>query len=81
VPKEARQQALERAEAGEEITSPVARGIVAEARKARKQPLDAETLSAQLDRTLDRYLVRWPDEQLPNLARQLREFADEVMSA
>jgi hypothetical protein len=80
VPDEARQDALERAEAGEEITTAVAREIVTGARRARKKPADPDKLSAQLDRTLERYLVRWPDEKLPDLARQLREFADEVTS-
>jgi hypothetical protein len=80
VPDEARQEAVERAEAGEEINTAVAREIVADARKARKRSPDADRLSAQLDRALERYLVRWPDEKLPELARQLREFADEVTS-
>jgi hypothetical protein len=79
VPDEARQEAVERAEAGEHITTAVAQKIVADARNGRNRPPDADKLSGQLDRTLERYLVRWPQEKLPELARHLREFADEVI--
>ena len=78
VPDEARQVAVEKAEAGEEITVATAREIVAEAKKRRprqQKPVPADKLGARLVKMLRRYQERWPGE-LSDLARHLREFAD-----
>jgi hypothetical protein len=80
VPDEARQLALERAEAGEKITTSVAKEIVAETRKKkrprRQKPLPPEKLALRLVAVLERYPERWNPKELPELARHLREFAD-----
>ena len=79
VPDEARQVAIEKAEAGEEITFTTAKEIVAEAKKARpRRPkkLSTEKLSLRLGSVLERYKERWDSKELAALARQLREFAD-----
>jgi hypothetical protein len=78
-PTEARQAAIERAEAGEQITTSVAREIVAEARKkdaTQARPLPPEELGPRLIKVLERYRERWSPKALAELARQLREFAD-----
>jgi hypothetical protein len=79
VPDEARQVAVEKAEAGEEITFATAREIVAEAKKKRRprrqKAVPADKLGVRLIKTLRRYQERWPGE-LSELARCLREFAD-----
>jgi len=79
VPDEARQVAIEKAEAGEEITFTTAKEIVAEAKKKRRprrrKPVSADKLGVRLIKTLRRYQERWPGE-LSELARHLREFAD-----
>ena len=80
VPDEARQVAVEKAEAGEEITVATAREIVAEAKKKkrprRRKPVSAEKLGGRLVKVLERYKERWNPGELSELARQLREFAD-----
>ena len=80
VPDEARQTAIEKAEAGEEITFTSAKVIVAEARKKkrprRQKPLPAAKLGGRLVKSLERYKERWNPDELSELARQLREFAD-----
>ena len=78
-PDEARQQAVERAEAGEQITTSVAKEILAETRKKRPKkgkPIPAEKLGVRLVKVLERYQERWNPKELTELARQLREFAD-----
>jgi gas vesicle protein len=80
VPDEAREKAVEKAEAGEEITFAAAKEIVAEARK-RKRPrrqkaIPADKLAGRLVSVLERYRDRWNPKELAELARQLREFAD-----
>jgi hypothetical protein len=80
VPDEARQVAVEKAEAGEEITVATAREIVAEAKK-KKRPRRQKTvptvkLGLRLIGVLERYKERWNPAELSELARQLREFAD-----
>jgi hypothetical protein len=79
VPDEARQAAVEKAEAGEEITVAAAKEIVAEAknkrRPRRRKPVSAEKLGVRLVKTLRRYQERWTGD-LSDLARHLREFAD-----
>jgi hypothetical protein len=78
-PDEARQAAIERAEAGEQITTAVAKGIVAEAKKKgtkREQPIPADKLGLRLVRVLERYRERWNRKELSEFARQLRAFAD-----
>jgi hypothetical protein len=80
VPDEARQLALERAEAGEKITTSVAKEIVAETRKkkrpSRQKAPPPEKLALRLVAVLERYRERWNPKELPELARYLREFAD-----
>jgi hypothetical protein len=82
VPDEAREKAIERAEAGEQITTVVAKEILAETRK-RKRPrrqksLAIDKLSGRLVKALERYRDRWDPKELMELARQLREFADSL---
>ena len=79
VPDEARQVAIEKAEAGEEITFSSAKEIVAEAKKKGKKkakPIPAEKLGMRLVKVLERYKEKWKADDLAELARQLREFAD-----
>jgi uncharacterized protein YecE (DUF72 family) len=80
VSDEARQVAVEKAEAGEEITFATAREIVAEAKKKRRprrqKAVPADRLGLRLVRSLERYKERWNPKELSELARQLREFAD-----
>jgi hypothetical protein len=84
VPDEARLKAVEKAQAGEEITFASARLIVAEARK-KKRPRKQKTmppdkLAGRLVTVLERYRDRWDPKELAELARQLREFADSLDS-
>src|SRR5262249_3541250 len=79
VPDEARQLALERAEAGEKITTFVAKEIVAETKKKRprrQKALPLEKLATRLVTVLTRYRERWNPRELSEFARHLREFAD-----
>src|SRR5207248_8772662 len=84
VPDEAREKAVEKAEAGEEITFATAREIVAEARKKkrprRQKIIPAEKLAGRLTTVLERYRDRWDPKELAELARHLREFADSLDS-
>jgi hypothetical protein len=78
-PGEARREAIARAEAGEQITTSVAREIVAEARKKDGSPagsLPPEKLGPRLIKVLERYRAYWNPKALSELARHLREFAD-----
>jgi hypothetical protein len=79
-PDEAREVAFERAEAGEQITTAVAKEILAEARKKkrprRQKAMTADKLGLRLVKMLERYKERWNQKELPDMARQLREFAD-----
>ena len=79
VPDEARLAAPEWADAGKHITTTVAKEILAETRKKRprrKKVVPSEKLGLRLVKALDRYKERWNHKELPELARQLREFAD-----
>lgn len=79
VPDEARQAAVEKAEAGEEINTAVAKEIVAEAKKKRKprrKAVPTDKLGLRLGKVLERYKTRWKPDDMAELARQLREFAD-----
>jgi len=84
VPDEAREKAVEKAEAGEEITFAAAREIVAEARKKkrprRQKTIPADKLAGRLVNVLERYRDRWDPKEMAELARQLREFADSLDS-
>lgn len=84
IPDEARQKAVEKAEAGEEITFATARVIVAEARKKkrprRQKTIPSDRLAGRLVNVLERYRDRWDPKELAELARQLREFADSLDS-
>jgi hypothetical protein len=77
-PDEARQTAIQRAEAGEQITTAVAKEILAEARHKRpsRKRLPSDQLGLRLVSVLERYRKRWNPQELPELARQLRAFAD-----
>ena len=79
-PDEARQQAIERAEKGEEITTSVAKEILAETRKKcrprRQKAVPTVKLSLRVMNVLEKYKRRWNPDELSELARQLREFAD-----
>jgi hypothetical protein len=80
-PGQALQQAIERAEAGEEITPAVAKEILAEARKQRRRQMrrvPADKLAVRLRKALGRWRDRWGQKELFKLARHLREFADEL---
>ena len=80
VPDEARQVAIEKAEAGETITFTTAKEIVAEAKKKRRprrqKSVPTEQLGLRLVKVLERYKQKWKPDDLAELARQLREYAD-----
>jgi hypothetical protein len=79
VPDEARQVAVEKAEAGQEITFATAKEIVAKTKKRGKRrgkKIPTDKLSLRLVKVLDRYRERWNADELSLLAQQLREFAD-----
>jgi hypothetical protein len=82
LPDEAREKAVEKAEAGEEITFAAAREIVAEAKKKkrprRQKKIPADKLAGRLVNVLERYRDRWDPKELTELARQLREFAESL---
>lgn len=81
VPDEARQVAIEKAEAGETITFSTAKEIVAEAKKKgkrRAKAIPADQLGVRLVKVLERYRKRWNQKELAEFARQLREFADDL---
>jgi hypothetical protein len=78
-PDEARQVALRRAESGEQITTAVAREILAAARKrgaGQQKAESTEQLALRLDNVLLRFKERWAQGQLYGLAWRLRRFAD-----
>jgi hypothetical protein len=78
-PDEARQAALERAEAGEQIATTVAKDILAETRRKqlrRRKAVPSARLGPRLMKALERYKERWNQKELSKLARQHREFAD-----
>jgi hypothetical protein len=84
IPVEAQERAVEKAEAGEEITFATAKEIVAEARKKkrprRQKTIPTDQLAGRLVTVLERYRDRWDPKELAELARQLREFADSLDS-
>lgn len=79
-PDEARELAIERAEKGEQITTAIAKEILAETRRKRRprktKALAADKLGLRLSNVLERYRQRWNQKELSELAKQLREFAD-----
>jgi hypothetical protein len=80
-PDEAREAAIERAEAGEQITTAVAKEILAKSRKKKaRQRRNArpDVLSQRLTKVLGRYQELWDQKDLASLAKQLREFADSL---
>jgi Protein of unknown function (DUF3102) len=81
VPEEAREKAIAKAEAGEEITLALAKRIIADARKNRPRTfknLSCKKLGRGLEKVLERYRERWEPKKREELARQLREFADSI---
>jgi hypothetical protein len=85
VPDKAREVAMEKAKAGDKITVPVAKEIVAQARKQKrpkqKKPLPAQKLGPQLLKMLEGFRDRWDPEELDELVEQLRKFADSLVAA
>ncbi len=80
-PDEAREAAIERAEAGEQITTDIAKEILAKLRKKTRRkgkPIPTDKLGVRLVRALERYRERWNQDDLAELARRLREFADSL---
>jgi hypothetical protein len=67
--------AIERADAGEKITTAVAREIIAGVKGERK-PEEGGRLAVRLARSLEGYRRRWDERELADLAKRLREFAD-----
>ena len=71
---------VEKAKAGEEITVATAREIVAQAQKKRRprrqKPVLTDKLDLRLVRALERYRERWNPDDLSELGRHLREFAE-----
>lgn len=82
VPDEARQVAIEKAEAGEAITFTTAKEIVAEAKKKkrpkRQKSIPTEKLGLRLMKMLEKHKEKWKTDDLAELARHLREFADDL---
>jgi Protein of unknown function (DUF3102) len=79
-PDSARQAAIDRARAGERITTRVAKEIVGKTKnikKARTAP-GASDLARQLQDTLERCRDRWGPTKLLEFASQLRAFADSL---
>ncbi len=79
VPEQAVEAAIERAEAGEQVTTAVAKEILAKmqkkaARKGKTTPTDK--LRGRLLRVLERFRERWNQKELDELASVLRGFAD-----
>jgi hypothetical protein len=78
-PDEAREAAIERAEAGERINARVAKQILAkERRKPRKRRVSTEKLKERLEKALTRFKDRWNEKDLAELVQKLREFAQKV---
>jgi gas vesicle protein len=81
VPEKARETAVERAEAGEQITTGVAKEIIAKLRKksARKtKAVPTDKLGLRLTKALEKYKEQWNSKELSMLAQHLREFADSL---
>lgn len=79
VSDEVRQAAIEKAREGDEINTAVVKELVAETkkkgkRKAKQVPTDK--LGLRLVKVLERYKEKWKPDDLADLARHLREFAD-----
>jgi hypothetical protein len=80
-PDEAREAAVERAQAGERITARVAKKILAEERKKpgrRRRRASTQKLGERLERLLARLRDQWNQKELGELAQKLREFADSL---
>ena len=80
-PDEARQAAIARAEAGDKITTAVAKELVARARKkvaGKGRLLSGEKLVGRLEKVLQRIRQSCRPDDLPAFARQLHAFADSV---
>jgi hypothetical protein len=78
VPEKAREIAIRRAEAGERITTIVARQIVASTRQVQFEPRlqTLDQLLPRIFRILQRYSDRWEHHEVSRLAVRLRGFAD-----
>jgi hypothetical protein len=77
-PAIARQEALQRAGAGERITPQVARAIIAWARgegRCEDGSVPGYRLRPRLARILERYRHRWEHRSIAEMAEQLRQFA------
>lgn len=83
-PDEVREAAVKKAESGEEITWKVAKQMLAKAKekgRKRKARGAAKTIGDRLGKALERYRQQWNQKELAELAKQLREFADELEKA
>jgi Protein of unknown function (DUF3102) len=81
VPDEARQIAIDRAEAGEEINIAAARTIVAESKKERRpkpRKIPGNKIAVRLTRILERHLKTWGPKNALDFVRHLREYADNL---
>jgi hypothetical protein len=78
-PDEARQKAVERAEAGEHITPKLAKEILAkERKKTPRKKRGGQQLDDHLAKVLNRLREGWSQKDLGGLAEKLREFADSL---
>jgi hypothetical protein len=78
-PDEARQAAIERAAAGEKITTDLAKELLTRARKRlrrRAKPLAADRLAGRLATAVERHREHWNPVECAELARGLRKLAD-----
>lgn len=83
-PDEVREAAVKKAEAGEQITWKVAKALLSKAKeKGRKKKAKgaAKTNGDRLTKALERYRQQWNQKELAELAKHLREFADELEKA
>lgn len=79
VPDEARAIAVERAQAGEVITTKAAKTIVRAARKKAPTAREGQVRSTQaFDQTMKRLQKKWDPQDLASLAKRLHEFAESI---
>jgi hypothetical protein len=80
-PDEARQTAIQRATAGERITVDVAKEILAQYRRKSRPSAEVAhngNLGDRLVKFLNFYQQRWEPGDLPEMARRLREYANQL---
>ncbi len=80
-PEEVREQAIEKAEAGEHVGPTLVKEMLQQARDQSgesPQRLSVEVLRPRVTRSLDRYLDKCNDSDKSAFAKLLREFADRI---